>query len=406
MIFQTPSYLLALSICLAPLPVRALPDLRLRDTWATVRALPRTLVNWPSIPRRADTSGINFNPNGSAFLWVPEDTYAGKTFFDNWTFFNQPDLTNGLVTYVDQQTAIDQGYIFVEDDGTVIMKADDTTVLPLGQNRSSVRISSTKVYNGGLFILDLNRAPWGCAIWPAFWTVGDTNWPNTGEIDILEGVHDNEHNQITWHTSPGCMLDPNATFTGSIVNTSGVINTVCNGNVNDNSGCAVTEWSRASYGPLFEAQGGGILAMKWDENDISVWSFFRAAIPTDVTKGAPNPSLWGEPSAILRNTMCDIESNFTNHVIVFDITFCGDWAGNSYATSGCPGTCPERLMDPTNFVNASWSINSLQVYSKLLLNGNVSVSASARDIDSARVWGVEVLLLACAGMVTALGALW
>lgn len=82
MIFQTPSYLFALSICLAPLPARALPDLRLRDTWAAVRSLPRALVNWPSIPRRADTSGINFNPNGSAFLWVPEDTYAGKTFFE------------------------------------------------------------------------------------------------------------------------------------------------------------------------------------------------------------------------------------------------------------------------------------------------------------------------------------
>lgn len=27
----------------------------------------------------------------------------------------------------------------------------------------------------------------------------------------------------------------------------------------------------------------------------------------------------------------------------------GDWAGNSYATSGCPGTCEERLMEPTNF---------------------------------------------------------
>jgi hypothetical protein len=28
----------------------------------------------------------------------------------------------------------------------------------------------------------------------------------------------------------------------------------------------------------------------------------------------------------------------------------GDWAGNSYATSGCPGTCSDRLMNPTNFV--------------------------------------------------------
>ncbi len=25
----------------------------------------------------------------------------------------------------------------------------------------------------------------------------------TGEIDIIEGVHDNEHNQVSWHTSAG-----------------------------------------------------------------------------------------------------------------------------------------------------------------------------------------------------------
>lgn len=28
----------------------------------------------------------------------------------------------------------------------------------------------------------------------------------TGEIDIIEGVHDNEHNQVTWHTSPGYFI--------------------------------------------------------------------------------------------------------------------------------------------------------------------------------------------------------
>ena len=106
---------------------------------------------------------------------------------------------------------------------------------------SSVRISSYAQYNTGLFILDLNRAPWGCGksasndrrqynglkafsgVWPAFWTLGNGNWPyvrpfssyrahlrepiqyilQTGEIDIIEGVHDNQHNQVTWHTKPG-----------------------------------------------------------------------------------------------------------------------------------------------------------------------------------------------------------
>ena len=50
----------------------------------------------------------------------------------------------------------------------------------------------------------------------------------------------------------------------------GVNRTNCDVNANSNTGCDVIEWSRASYGPYFEAQGGGVLAMKWDENDISV----------------------------------------------------------------------------------------------------------------------------------------
>ena len=34
----------------------------------------------------------------------------------------------------------------------------------------------------------------------------------------------------------------------------------------------------------------------------------------------------------------------------------GDWAGNSYETSGCPGTCEQRLLDPSNFNVRSASV--------------------------------------------------
>lgn len=46
----------------------------------------------------------------------------------------------------------------------------------------SVRISSKKLYNGGLFIADFWSTPHGCSTWPAWWSVGP-NWPNGGEID-------------------------------------------------------------------------------------------------------------------------------------------------------------------------------------------------------------------------------
>lgn len=32
-----------------------------------------------------------------------------------------------------------------------------------------------------------------------------SNWPWNGEIDILEGVHDNVHNQVTFHTGDGAL---------------------------------------------------------------------------------------------------------------------------------------------------------------------------------------------------------
>ncbi|KAG2159885.1 glycoside hydrolase family 16 protein [Suillus bovinus] len=319
---------------------------------------------WPKTtsPTKRETT-----PNGSTILWVIQDTYEGSTFFDTFNFYTGADPTNGLVNFVDEQTAFNDGLARVTSDNKVIMRGDNTTQLAYGVNRNSVRITSQAQYNMGLFILDLDMAPWGCGVWPAFWTLGNGTWPFNGEIDIIEGVHDNEHNQVTWHTAPGCNLTQSTNFTGSIVQTNYVDNLQCDAFINGNAGCGVTEWSRASYGPLFDEADGGVFAMNWDENGIAVWSFYRATIPLDITQGEPNPSNWGEPVAALSAQSCNITNYFANHSIIFDITFCGDWAGNSYNTSGCTGTCQNTLMDPANFVNASWIINSLSVYKQTLL---------------------------------------
>jgi len=317
-------------------------------------------------------TGNETSANGTSFVWTIEDTYAGQNFFDTWNFFTGGDPTHGMVNYTDSNTAFSEGLAYVTSNNKVIMKGDNTTWLGSGEYRNSVRISSQKQYNTGLFIMDLDHAPWGCGVWPAWWTVGGGQWPYTGEIDIIEGVHDNSHNQVTWHTGPGCNLTQNASFTGSLVTNNGQPNLDCDGTLPGNAGCGVTEWSRASYGPDFDAAGGGVFAMKWDEEGIAVWSFYRNAVPTDIVTNQPSPSLWGTPVAVLEPAGCDPIANFVNHSIIFDITFCGDWAGNSYATSGCPGTCSDRLIDPSNFVNASWTINSVKVYKKQILSGRIS----------------------------------
>ena len=64
-------------------------------------------------------------------------------------------------------------------------------------------------------------------------------------------------------------MDGNRTsdFTGTVKQLN------CDKDVAANAGCGVVEWSRASYGPYFTEQGGGILVMKWDENDISICKY-------------------------------------------------------------------------------------------------------------------------------------
>src|SRR5690348_578727 len=94
--------------------------------------------------------------------------------------------------------------------------------------------------------------PEGCGTWPAFWMVGP-NWPNGGEIDIIEGVNTNNFDQVrvafrasrvvrvvltllhrwrgtceqtTLHTSQGCDMsgEDRSSFTGNMVSTNCWVN--------------------------------------------------------------------------------------------------------------------------------------------------------------------------------------
>lgn len=93
-----------------------------------------------------------------------------------------------MVNYLSQQDATNANLAYVQSDGTTVLAVDNTNQLSDGEYRNSVRIVSKKTYSKGLIIADVYAMPHGCSVWPALWLVGP-DWPNGGEIDIIENVN-------------------------------------------------------------------------------------------------------------------------------------------------------------------------------------------------------------------------
>ncbi|KAL2213581.1 tat pathway signal sequence [Sarocladium strictum] len=294
------------------------------------------------------------------------NTYDASNFFDSFGFFNGQDPTNGFTEYVDGPTA-NANNLAGTVDGAIFMGVDKTTVNP-PNGRQSVRLESHDTFTKGLFIMDASHMPASeCGAWPAFWMFGDGSpgWPYQGEIDIIEGVNNQVSNINTLHTGPGCSI----TNDGAAESTH-LEGTDCNAG-NGNLGCGQQTNNNQNYGDGFNDVQGGVYATEWTTDFIAIWFFPRSAIPADITSGNPNPSSWGPPQARFNGGQgCNIDEHFYGHKIIFNITFCGDWAGNTDVWNNNPEcsakapTCIEHVSnDPGAFDEAFWTVNYVKVFS-------------------------------------------
>ncbi|PFH48249.1 glycoside hydrolase family 16 protein [Amanita thiersii Skay4041] len=289
------------------------------------------------------------------------DNIIGSGFYNAFDFEAIADPTHGRVNYVSQSTAQSQNLTFASSN-SFILRADFKTVLsPSGPGRNSVRIRSKKTYTTHVAVFDMRHMPQGCGTWPAVWETLESNWPNGGEVDIVEGVNDQSPNAATLHTSPGCTMPASRLQTGTSLQLD------CNTQVNGNAGCGVRFPTTQSYGPSFNSIGGGWYALERTNLHIRVWFWPRnsGSVPAEVKNGAStvNPDSWGTPTALFPNTSCDLASHFSQNNIIINLTFCGDWAGNVYGSSGCPSTCVDFVNNnPSAFTNAYFDFASLKVY--------------------------------------------
>ncbi|CCM05071.1 uncharacterized protein FIBRA_07277 [Fibroporia radiculosa] len=303
------------------------------------------------------------------------DTYIGQDFFNTWTWQDIDDPTNGRVNYTDQAFARATNLSYATST-KFFMRADDQNVVPSNaRGRNSVRILSNKAYSDSLTVLDIQHMPEGCSTWPAFWSLSQTGpWPAGGEIDIIEGesrfhtprVNMDTSNLISLHTSPNCTVPEERIETGTVDSTN------CDADVNYNQGCGVSG-PVGSYGAPLNAGGGGWFVMERTRaTGIRVWFWPRNAtdVPPAVLFAEPFilPDLtWPTPTAYFpMGADCNYETHFNAHQFVFDLTFCGDWAGTDYTTTGCSGSCTDFVdNNPEAFTEAYWEVNSLRMYTIL-----------------------------------------
>ena len=104
----------------------------------------------------------------------------------------------------------------------------------------------------------------------------------------VEGVNDQSPNAMTLHTGPNCNMPASRTMTGTATGNN------CDVNTDGNTGCGVKAPTANSYGPTFNANGGGWYAMERTNNFIKVWFWPRntGSLPSDIGAATINTDNW------------------------------------------------------------------------------------------------------------------
>lgn len=247
----------------------------------------------------------------------------------------------------------------------------------VGKQRNALRLESKEAFFYYLAVIDVNHVPEGDGVWPAFWSLADERftgapWPHGGEIDIIEGMDNRDHNLPAVHTwvqhTEDCAIPQNL-FGASNHSVD------AQGNPSDYELCWIqnTPTQAQSFGPGLNANGGGTFALQWDSNGISYWFWPRGSAPAALNQdSAVEGYLPEDPSTVLGppqwklplvddhgKEYCPGEGldRWSFQKFIINTELCGNYVGNY-------DECQQRILsDPKSVENAYWDISWIKIYS-------------------------------------------
>ncbi|PHH75745.1 hypothetical protein CDD80_2083 [Ophiocordyceps camponoti-rufipedis] len=296
--------------------------------------------------------------------WRLADSYNASNFFDKFDFYTGRSGDAGYARYQNRYDAERKGLIQTDARG-VRIGPDSRSVLkapcePDGSpGRDSVRIESKASYNRGLLIARFQHLPrMMCGLWPAFWTHGN-DWPNDGEIDILEAFNLNSWSQPGFRTSDArgdCVLraEPRVRHTSRLMSEACTSEKGCYG---------------ADRRALIGHETGAIFALEWTKAFIKIYRWIPGQEPADINTDTPIPSSWGPPLVSLLATDCDLDAHFANQRIVLNLDFCGEAAGRPEVwRDTCAGLTREEncadfvARNPESFAEAYFRLSDIRYF--------------------------------------------
>lgn len=304
--------------------------------------------------------------------WKITDALEGETLLDYFNFDTGTSDNNGVANYVDGKATG-----LARTEGSQVVLAVDTTQKV--STRKSVRLVSKKTFNAkdnSLFIFDIAHMPAVCGAWPALWFTG-ANWPEDGEIDVVEGVSLYEQNIYSVHTGSGCSIAQSAMASMNLVTPVKATASSCDAN-SDPAACGFTDNSKSTFGSSFNTAGGGVFALVFNTDEIKTYFFQADKVPADIQNKSPNPSSWGAPRMDVPSSTCNPSTNFNDLMMIIDTNLGGTFPegvwdvdgaggqGNSCKKTTSVSTAAEYVQDNGSLFgdDAQWKFNSIQIYTQ------------------------------------------